>query len=210
MTIAANVSRILDNARVQLPGAIDDALKLELFNVLNDFFHQSNAWRNVVTVNATAGVGTYTLTPTDTDSIILKLVSLVDHTIGSGVQATMGTPGTLVLAVVPSSAATYDAEISLTVKDADGDGIPICPSWFFDTYGEGFISGLLGRMMAQPAKAYTNERLSILHMRKFRNVIGVARADANRKNLYRAQAWLYPRAWAVRRRGGSQGFPQGA
>ena len=74
------------------------------------------------------------------------------------------------------------------------------PKNFFDSLsGDDVLSGLLGRMMSQPAKPYTNMQLSVYHMRRFRDGIARAKVEAMHQNVYRAQSWRFPQTFARRK-----------
>jgi hypothetical protein len=193
MTVSVEMTRLLENVRMHTPGALDDAIKLEIFNALDDFFRQSHCWLQDISVSAVAGDDTYTLTPTADTGTILDLVSLTGEA-DQPVGATMPTPGELVLDSEPSSNETLTAKVSLTVVEPlDADDLPNIPTWFMKKYGIYLLDGVLGRMFSQPVKPYTNERMAIYHTRKFRGGIAVARSEARPENLYAGQRWRYPR-----------------
>ena len=54
------------------------------------------------------------------------------------------------------------------------------------------LDGLVGRMMSQPAKPYTNPALGLNHLRKFRNAISFAGTESVRRNVANSQAWRFP------------------
>ena len=54
-----DLTRLMTNCRVHLPGALDTALQLELFNVLDDFFQSTNIWQEDITFQVTAGDTAY-------------------------------------------------------------------------------------------------------------------------------------------------------
>ncbi|HLL28969.1 MAG TPA: hypothetical protein VKT73_15135 [Xanthobacteraceae bacterium] len=183
------VTRILDNLRVRLPGALDTALKLELFNVLNEFLKKSNAWQEDILVDVKPGVTDYPIEPAD--GVINRVMQVVNSA-GINVRATFAVPPDLILEVAPVQNDTLTVTVSLTVADTDRDEFPVFPDWMFSNYYDDFIDGALGRMMSQPAKPYSNERLSIYHLRRFHNAVARAKAEIQHGNLYSAQSWRYP------------------
>lgn len=192
----AALDRVMTNARVHLPGALDDAIKLELFNTLNEFLTDSRCWLSEFNVRVRAERDSYDIEPTEPGTII-SLVSLVNSTTDVPVRATLQSPEVLVLASTPSEAATLVATVTLTVVDpVDVDDYPVIPTWLLAKYHLGILSGLLGRMMSQQAKPYSNERMAVFHTRKFRSQIAIARAEARHKNLYGANTWRFPQSFA--------------
>lgn len=194
----AELSRLMDNLRIRLPGAVDTVLKLELFNTLKEFFSDSNSWYQDITFAVTPDVLSYELVP-DGVCQVVRLFGAVNSD-ERPVNATWELPDTINLSGSPSKADTYTARLILSVLDpTTRDDYPVFPDWTLQAYGNEILDGVLGRMMSQAAKPYSNERLAIYHMRRFRAGVASARVDAQRKYTYRAQAWRFPQSFARRR-----------
>lgn len=196
---STDINRLLDNLRVQLPGATDAAIKFEIYNALNDFFQGSNIWREDIEVAVTSGVTSYDLIPSGPAKIV-QLMSLTDaNEFQVGGQFDLITEA-LVLAQTPSSNGTYVAQVALTVNDPiDREGFPVFPMWVLNLYMNGIISGVLARMMGQPAKPYSNTQLAIYHNRNFSIAIANARVEANRGFTYGSQKWRFPQQFNRRK-----------
>ncbi len=207
MSLASEYTRFMAQARMRLPGALDSAIQHKTFSVLDEFFKDSNCWREEIRVSALTTKLAYEIESEETSATIVRLLKLVN---GDDVPfaCTMEVPGELVLDAYPQNAEYLYATVALTVNDpvpssGDLEGYVKCPVWVFEKYRNGLLDGLIGRMMSQPAKPYTNERLAVYHMRRFRTALSVARSEAMHKNLYAAQAWRFPQSFSVRRsRGG--------
>ena len=194
MTASPAMLRLQKQARVHLPGVLDDVLLLETFAVLQEFLSDTNVWRKDVTFNVVAPGTTYTVAPASTASIV-RLVGVTDSS-GAPVTAGMPTIGEVVLANAPAADDTYTARFSLTVTDPVGsDGFPYYPEWVLEKYNLELLDGLLGRVMAQPAKPYTNATLALLHMRAFKSAKATAKTETNRQYLYGNQTWTFPRTF---------------
>lgn len=201
MAVGIDVQRLINNARVHLPGATDDAIQYALFSTMDLFFKGSNVWQEDidVPVPGTDPAGTvYVLTPS-APALIDKLMWVFQKSTsksfqrGPSVSASMSTPGELVLTTQPSSAVTYTATVALTVQDpTTRDGYVQFPAWVLAKYREPILDGLLGQMMSQPSKPFSNTTLSVFHMRKFNNKIASARVEMMRNNKFRQQAWAFP------------------
>ena len=192
-----DLSRLMDNLRIRLPGALDTVLKLELFSALNDFFQNSNCWYEDVDFQVTAGVTAYTVTPSSVAATV-RLLGLVNSAEQS-VAAVLALPDTLTLVNAPSKTDTFTARIALTVDDpVTRDEFPNFPGWVLNKYNNDIQNGVLGRMMTQIAKPYTNERMAIYHTRAFRNAIAFAKVEAMHQNVYRGQNWKFPQTFARR------------
>lgn len=191
-TVPADLTRLMNNMRVKLPGAVDAAIQLELFNVLNTFFQTTKAWQEDVDVAVVANQDTYDVTPTDPGTVdgLIGVVNSDDIP----VSATMPSLSTLLLGFMPSQVDTLTVTLSLTVVDpTDRNGYPQYPDWLMPKYYDVILDGMLGAMMTHKAKPYSDERLAILHTRKFRNGMSLARGSVRRGNTYNAQAWRFPR-----------------
>ena len=192
------INRLFDNVRIRAPGVIDDTIKLEFYNVLKELFDDSNCWFEDVPVPVTSGVTDYVVTPTGVCQIV-RLYGVLDAD-DHQVNATYLPPDTLQLFTAPSLSSTYTARLILTVIDpATRDGYPVFPEWVLEAYSDEIMDGILGRLFSQIAKPYSNERMAIYHMRRFRGGVARARVDAQRKYTYRAQAWRFPQSFARRR-----------
>lgn len=193
----ADITRLMNNLRVQLPGAIDGVIQLEIYNAMNEFFQDSNVWREDIDVPVVPNTLNYTIVPTATASIV-RLIGVVDnYERPVGAVLDLLNDNELALFNSPSEAATYTAQVSLTVNEPlDNEGFPTFPAWVLNLYMGDFISGVLSRMLAQPAKPYTNAQLATYHGTAFRGAISKARSEANRRYTYRNQVWRFPRGWS--------------
>ncbi len=201
MTANADVQRLINNAMNHAPGAVLSAMQLELYNVMTDFLQGSNVWNEDIVVNVPGQdpYGTVYLLapqqPAQIDKLLWVFTQANDPKMmrGSAVGAAMQIPGELTLRNQPSSPETYIVTVALTVQSpTDRDGYVQFPAWILSKYGTTIQDGLIGRMMAQPNKPYTNLQLSVYHMRAFKSGISQARIEWTRNNTYRQQAWRFP------------------
>jgi hypothetical protein len=83
------------------------------------------------------------------------------------------------------------------------EDVPIVPEQLLRVYSVHLLDGLLGKMMGQQAKSYSNSAMSMYHLKRFRTGIVIARTAAARDNLVGGQEWAFPRGWTSRsQRGG--------
>lgn len=204
---SADVNRLMDNARVMLPGALDNVMKLEFFTLMNEFFQNTNSWLENIAfdVQPTAfthlqdpDAYTYELVP-DGGSIF-RLMAVLNSQ-GQEQKVDMPTPGEVILKYSPNIADTYTAIVAKTVTDpTTREGYPEFPAWVINKYGNEILDGLLGRMMAQPAKPYSSPQLAGYYTKKFQAGIQRAYVETLHGNVYRAQNWRFPQTFARRRR----------
>ena len=206
----ADVLRLVTNAQIRLPGATVSTVQQELFMVADEFFKESNVWREDIefSVPANDPPGTvYEVTPTG-NVVIDKLMWMRNTDGGGRIFGQMSVPGEITLASYPSSPARYVATVTLTVSDpTQRDGYVSFPDWVLAKYRGVFLNGLLGKMMSQPAKPYTNTQLSVYYIKLFNSGKSAARVDAQRANVFRAQAWNFPSFGGRSQRRIGSGFP---
>jgi hypothetical protein len=217
MTANTDVQRLINNAMLHLPGSTLAVMQVELYNVMTQFFQGSNVWNEDIplTIPGQQPVGTVYLLAPQQPAAIDKLLWIYTKSTdpkglrGSQVGGAMVVPGELTLNNQPSSALDIIVTVALTVQDPmDRDGYVQFPAWVLQKYSDILQSGLIGRMMAQPVKPYTNMQLSVFHMRKFASGVSQARIDWTRNNTYRQQAWRFPGFTRGSQRGRSSGWAQ--
>jgi hypothetical protein len=185
--------RLLDNLRVGLPGATDNAIRFELWNAIVDFCREAWAWRETISVPLTAGQTDYTITPAGTD-IVSALE--VDHptlnVFGSRYKF-----GLLVLPRTPTSADVgeplYVVAVLSPALDQGADIEALIPTDMWSKWHLTLLSGTFARMMAQPAKPWSNPQLAAYHQRKYQSDRAVARRDVATDGVVGAQLWRFPR-----------------
>jgi len=201
-----DINRLMDNARVKLPGALDAALQMELFLVMKEFFDSSNIWEEEIVFAVTptslsrvTNPEAYTYEVVPTDGQITRLVSITDDN-GFPQNGEMPVPGSIILTNSPNEAGNYTATVSKSVSDpVTRQGYPVFPGWVLDRYFDTILSGLLGQMMGQIAKPYSSPQMAKFHMSKFS--VGVSRAsnEHHHGNVMGGQRWRYPQSFTTRR-----------
>jgi hypothetical protein len=194
--------RLIKNARTSLPGSLDNVILLELFNVLDKFFRDTSIWTEDVPFSVVANepAGTIYYIEPESVSAIVRLMGV--RSVNDFRQtAAMDLPGEVTLLTPPGEVGTFTATVALSIVDPmQRDGYPEFPSWVLEKYGTGILDGVLGRMMLQPAKPYTNAQLGSAHMAAYRRAISVACNEASHRNVYKAQAWVYPQQFSTNSR----------
>lgn len=202
----ADMTRLIDHARMRLPGALDAAIQMELFSVMNEFFQTSNAWYEDIPFDVTPTTAVYLQDPdaytyqiVPDQGSITRLVGVVDSK-EFPQKAFMPTLGYVVLANSPQNADTYIARVFKTITDpVTREGYPVFPDWILNKYGVEILDGLLGRMMSQLAKPYSSPALAQMHLRSFKSGVSQAKVEAAHQNVYRGQSWRFPQTFARRR-----------
>lgn len=228
MIAEQDATRIMNQARIKLAGASDVGIKNELFEVFGEFFDISSAWQETLDMDGHAYQSEYDLVVAEGRIIRLggAAASMNYPTAaalksaeaaGTGqslglypVAALMPTVGQLKL-LNPSSS---DQALRITVVKSVGlpaakDDFPIGPDWVIPMYGRYIMDGLLGAMMSQPKKSYTDVEMSVYHKKRFQEGIDRARVATLRANTAGAQAWNYPGAFQTRSQKGWMNMGRG-
>lgn len=188
-----DINEFLNQARDNLPGASDASIKATLFNVCREFFKDSSCW--TYNVDLVAVTDQYDYDIVVPEGQIIRLSGVVDGD-DFPVRALMSDLGTINL----QSPLTEDTDFTVTVilntsLPTTKDDFPIVPDWLLPRYGDGILAGLVGRMMLQIGKTYSNKELATYHLKRFRNAVAEATVDKLHRNTTGAQAWQFPRSF---------------
>lgn len=202
-----DLEQLMNQARATLVGASEGGLKGAFYDVLTEFFNDSSSWTQCIPVNALPNRTVYTLQPNEGQIIRLVGVSTPFPPQGTPQNATsipggvfipalMPDVGTLVIKNAPVTATTYIAEVVTNVaQPVDRHGLPQAPDWALPIWHVGLLDGLLGKLMIQPNKSYSNKETGQYHLKRFRDAIARARVSKLRANTNGAQAWRFPQQY---------------
>lgn len=194
--------QMMNQARVTLVGASEAGLRGALYDTLAEFFNDSSCWTQDINVSAVPGRVEYPLAASEGQ--IIRLVGVVTpppppsagiNALPQGVfiPALMPEIGTLILARSPNSATQYIATVVTNVSlPTAKDQMPIAPDWVLPVWHVGILDGLLGKMMIQPNKSYSNQTQGAYHLKRFRDAIQRARVSKLRANTNGSAAWRFP------------------
>lgn len=209
-------ARLLNLARVKLPGSSDAAIKAELFEVLHEFCNETNVWWVDVPITTVVGVNKYPVI-SSTPGEIVRLISLRDGDFNAW-PASMPQVPIIQLSQLPQQVSTvqvitariaYVPGVPVT-RDGETGSLPEIPEELLPLYAPNILDGLLGRMMAHISKPYSNERMSLYHLRRFRSALTATRAAVLHQNSYGVNTWNYPQGWrSTGQKGGVTGFSWG-
>lgn len=205
-----DVEMFLNRARIDLPGASDSGIKIEMWAAIHEFLKDSNAWIETVRLPVVAGTQTYLITPLYGGQII-RLNAVRD---GNFVPVAASMPDIPMLCVnrridISSIAVASNDNslgsnhpwwVSITKNitlPRTGDELPVAPSFVLSKYQQHILDGVSGRMMLSPAKTYSNIALGKYHLQRFRDGIGEARSDVWNQNVRGGQRWAFPQTFST-------------
>lgn len=198
--------QFINQARIKLIGASETGMKAELYDVLSEFFNDSSCWTQDITMPYVAGQQVFNVSVAEGQ--IIRLAGVLDWgttappsvaTPGANVSpaaALMRDPGTIVVSKSPTGAGFYQATVVTNVSlPTSREMIPIAPDWVLPIWHVGLLDGLLGKMMGEASKSYTDERKSTYHLKRFRDAIARARVSKLRANTNGTGAWRFPQTF---------------
>lgn len=196
--MSAAFDRILNTVQMRLTGVVYDAIKYELFPVADELLRESGLWTDDVSFNTTAGKTDYRIVVPAGQTLRLQGVKDAN---GHDVWGTLEMPHVLNLRDAPQDTEKYCATVVLSVVDpVKRDAFPLMPEWIVQKYNGVLTDGVLGHLMSQSSKPYSDENKAVYHLKRFRNGVAQARRDALTGHTENNQAWSYPQQFAVRRK----------
>src|ERR1700684_4226664 len=204
--------RFMANAFVKLPGASEAGIKGELFDTMGEFVGDSNVWSEWIYLPVIANLQDYNIQPQE-GGMIIRLVMVHDKNFVAmpALLPELRPPGAHLHLVWPQNInlnckAYVIKNIVLPTTQSD---VPDVSRWLFPVYSRQILDGLLGRMMTQVNKSYSNPQQGQYHLKRFRDGILVAKTAALRSNLFGGQSWRFPQSYksSSQRGGVSTPFP---
>lgn len=189
-----DIDQVMGSLRTLLPGASEAGLKIELYNVFKEFFDETSSWTETLTMNSVADTDTYMLVPTSGQ--IVRLAGVVDEN-DLPLPAVVDSIGVLNATIKFRNPFTAVQEfrayvIKTVALPTDKEDFPIVPDWAIPLWSTGIIDGVLGRMMAQPAKSYSNPSQARYHLGRFQDALAKAMTAMTRRHTVGTQAWRFP------------------
>jgi hypothetical protein len=189
----ALTDRLINAARVQLPGATDPAIAAELYTVIDEACRDGFIWRETINTPFVAGQATYAIAPADAE--IVQILAVYHPTLDmNGVTVEFGMV-TLPFEVTAAHAADQPFAVVAVLTPSLGatDVESFLPQDMWSTHHRLLLSGLISRMMLQPAKPFSNPTYAVGHRRMFLQLLAEARRNAKTDRTPGAQLWRFPR-----------------
>jgi hypothetical protein len=186
------LNRLIANVRSDLPGALDNAIKMSLFNVVDEACRDGNLWQDDQTVKGKENKVEYSLS-VPSGAIPLRLMKVIDN--DRPVAATIFHEY-LLFQTQPEIDKVYTVTLALAPDpETDITDTPGVPDAFWAQYYHFLEAGVLSRMMAQQAKPYTNVQMAAVHYKRFKSGVNRARMDMNTAHTFGAQNWRFPQSF---------------
>jgi hypothetical protein len=192
----AYTDRILATLRTELPGATDEQIKLKLWEVINVACRDGWIWRETITVPLVQGDTTYSPTPSGTE--IVQAISIDHETLDmtdSVYEWGVLTLGTAPTAGDVSAGDLFMVAVLAPALDSGDDMEALLPTDMWSKHHELLKNGVIGYMMQQVNRPWSNFQLGTLYRRAFNVRLAEDRRAVDTGNIQGGQRWLYPR-WA--------------
>ena len=196
---ANDVTRLLDNLQMQVPGLTSDMAALVAWNTIEDFYIRSTYRREHVYWQLNPGEVQLQFDPYDQNWRVCRFMDFC------GLQKPKFIPpGTVLDLTSPTPDVVRNGEILLALRPKD---INVeLPADVWTTYWETLLAGAMYRLFYQPGKPYSDMNAGQLCGRAYRSGIASARADIQARHLRDSQAWSYPYFATGGRADGRQGL----
>ena len=194
MAQSPEIDRFMQNVTVRIPGALDSMIRMEMFNVLDVFCRETNAWQEDIPLEVNSTDTEYDIDPEEYRGQIIRLLGVTVDGAGTSLNIWMPSPDKIKFSSPPQPTSAYVATVALSVIDPvnPGDSLPEVPDWFFTRYFQDLLDGILYRMMGQPLKPYSSPQGVLFHGRQWRSALSQIKAEIEAKNTYGAQTWRFP------------------
>lgn len=221
----SDIQRLMNEVQSRCTGVSEGGLQIALRSVLSEFFRDSLCWREHIHLLVTVGIQEYKLLTRDGGQPITLLGVVDGQRLGVAafmprfgelhVRSRIQTSSVQPVTTNPPTPAPLSptnpwlVTVAETVKNVNNDGWPIAPHWVLQEYYPDILDGVLGNLMEQPGKSYSNQTNAAYHLKRFRQGIQIARTAAARENAFGAQTWRFPGGWESRnqRNGMVSAFP---
>lgn len=182
--------RLMDTIQARLPGALEQTVRLELANILNDFLENTKAWWVETSFMPKEGITEYILNPISADARVFTIIKLTRNDVGS-VKWWSQEPGIITLEETPSEDWTDPVKVtcalSLRKKSVS------VPKFIYEHHHECIVNGVIGEMMAHLGRPYSSPQQALIHQKRYRNLRAKARSAARRSWSQNQPPWIYPR-----------------
>lgn len=204
---------VMDQCRVELTGVSDAMLKSMMYEVMDEIFRDTNSWKEAVPFNV-APPAQQPNTPQLLDRAVSYPIAVsegqiirldgVINTNRSFIGALMPEVGTVRLTHIPNFAQQYTAFVTKNiVLPLTRDGYPIGPEWLLKKWHLMVKHGIVGNLMNQKNKSYSDSKGALYNLQKYRQMIANLRSAVLRANTEGAAAWRFPQNFrSISQKGG--------
>lgn len=185
-------AKLVGQANHILSGSSDAEIRVQIFDVLEEFFDLSSCWHDTIDFSVVPNTLDYPISVAT--GRILRLFQVWDVN-GTPQNAVMPHIGIIHFIYPYTNVQPMTADVIKNVTDPLEIHPPHIPDWVLPLHGRVILNGILGYMMLQPGQSYSQPQAAMIHLSKFRDGCAKARTAAMKANTLGAQAWRYPQGF---------------
>lgn len=209
-----DIDTVMNECKVELTGVSDAQLKSSMFEVMDEFFRDTMSWKEHILFNVSPPASQPTTQQTlntdlefpiaPSEGQIIQLDGVFNNVGGVYVPALMPHVGIVRLTYLPNQASTYIACVAKNVcLPLTREGFPIAPHWVLQKWHLAIKAGILGTLMNQKNKSYSDPKGAQYWLSKFRQFVQNVRTATLRANTQGAAAWRFPQQFrSISQKGG--------
>lgn len=198
--MAANneMDRLLQTVKVRVPGVIDGALNIELFNAVVEHQRKSNCWQYEASIPLTVDVAAYPIFPPAGSVMVRVLQATCNDAPSPFGDFTVNYPTEITLATAPTSVGDESPLKVLIAIALAAEQVEEEPSdwalepWMFERFFDAWLDGALSKLYAHPTKPYSNLKLADYHGRRFRSSMAAAKVEGQEGYAVNVRRWRFP------------------
>lgn len=200
MALSADMTRLLEDLKMEVPGALQSGYLAAVFMAMDDLLDFSNLWYEDINFTLVVGQRSYTLTP-PVQGRIVRLQVLYNPSVSTqpnlmwADRAQLILPNQIMIATTPSTPVLYTARVSKKLATVDADGAPDAPDWMVQRYRDQLKVGAMSLLFAQKNRPWGDPQQAVFRGQQFVAYKTTARIDALKSNVAGQTNWAYPHTY---------------
>jgi hypothetical protein len=179
------LARLYDNVQAIVPAVDLPLIQMMAWNVIQDFYQQSTAKREIVFWQMAPGVSQLDFNPFDANWLVAWVMNVTGLT-----KFKIDMPATITDLHNPSGPRHGEVTLALVPVNFNADLPPELFSQWFET----ILDGVLFRLYSTPTKPYSSPQLAIYHGKRYRKGIAQAKGVAQHGFTSGGGIWQFPHA----------------
>jgi hypothetical protein len=195
----AHVKYLYDRARSELIGSSDAMVRNIMYDMFLEWFKDTTMWMEAIPGLLQPSTMLYYIMTGNPQSlgdpfpagIIDKLVSVIDPNTFPW-NADMPAPPVLRIQYPPNQPQTVWVTVIKNVARPEPGDLPDVPQWVCDRYSEYLLAGVMGKMMLQLNRPYSDAKEGTRRYQFFRQGVTMGKVATLRNNTWGTQKWSFP------------------
>ena len=188
--------RLKDRVRAALPGARDEAIALELFDVADSACRTGRIWREVYELDLVADQEEYEISIPTGRKVVTVYKIVHDNTSITMANCYYDLAENILTFrdyIPDATDVATDPVAYITFAFAPETDIEDITVATLERYYDLFLAGVMHRLMSHVGKPYSNPARAMQYQRQYHVLLARARRDAEIEGLYGAAHWRFPK-----------------